>query len=82
MADVKEIKLTAMSSEVFNYAKNNGGEASIPELESATGRTAKSLSASVTDLQKKGFAVREKREVGEDTITYIVLTDEGKAFNA
>lgn len=82
MAEEKEIKLSPMSAEIFNYVKNNGGEASVPELVSATGRTSRSINANVTDLQKKGFIVRDKREVEDETITYVVLTDEGKAFNA
>ena len=32
------MKLTEMSSEVFNYVKENGGRVSIDELASATGR--------------------------------------------
>lgn len=81
MEETKEMKLTAMSSEVFNYVKANGGEASIPELEAAIGRSAKSISANVTDLQKKELVARDKRTVGEDSVTYVVLTEAGKAFN-
>ena len=32
------MKLTAMSNEVFEYVKNNGGKVSIEELTNATGR--------------------------------------------
>lgn len=77
------MKLTAMSSEVFNYVKENGGKVSIEELSSALGRTARSVGANVTDLKKKNLAIREKEAgVGEDAkeITYVVLTDEGKNF--
>ncbi len=76
------MKLTAMSSEVFNYVKENGGKVSIPELAKALDRTARSVGANVTDLAKKKLAVREKVTVeGEDKpITYVVLTEEGKAF--
>lgn len=77
------MKLTAMSTEVFNYVKENGGKVSIPELSEATGRTARSVGANVTDLQKKGLVVREKvKGEGEDAkdITYVVITDEGNAF--
>lgn len=80
MADV--IKLTEKSAEVFNYVKTAGGKVSIPELAEALGRTERSVGANVTDLTKKGFAVREKVEVegAEKPITYVVLTDEGMAF--
>lgn len=76
------MKLTAMSSEVFNYVKENGGKVSIPELAKALDRTARSVGANVTDLAKKKLAVREKVTVeGEDKpITYVVLTEEGKEF--
>ena len=77
-----EIKLTAMSKEVFDYVKSNGGKVSIPELAQALDRTERSVGANVTDLTKKGLAEREKVEVeGEDKpITYVVLTDEGHNF--
>lgn len=77
------MKLTAMSSEVFNYVKENDGKVSIPEICEVTGRTARSVGANVTDLQKKGLVIREKvKGDGEDAkdITYVVLTDEGKTF--
>lgn len=78
------MKLTPMSTEVFNYVKENGGRVSIPELSEVTGRTPRSVGANVTDLAKKGLAVREKvAGEGEDAkdITYVVLTDEGLAFD-
>ena len=77
------MKLTEKSSEVFNYVKENGGRVSIDELANATGRTTRSIGANVTDLQKKGLAIRDKvKGEGEDAkdITYVVLTDEGKVF--
>ncbi len=77
------MKLTEKSNEVFNYVKDNGGKISIDELAEALNRTAKSVGANVTDLQKKGLAIREKvKGEGEDEkdITYVVLTDEGKSF--
>ena len=77
------MKLTEKSSEVFNYVKENGGRVSIDELAEVTGRTARSVGANVTDLKKKGLAIREKvAGEGEDAkdITYVVLTEEGHAF--
>lgn len=76
------IKITEKSAEVFNYVKNNGGRVTIDEIAEATGRTARSIGANVTDLAKKGLAVREKVEVegAEKPVTYVVLTDDGKAF--
>jgi len=76
------MKLTEKSNEVFEYVKANGGKVSIPELAQALDRTERSVGANVTDLTKKGLAVRDKIEVeGEDKpITYVVLTDAGKTF--
>lgn len=73
-------KLTEKSLEVFNFIKESGGKVSIPEIAEATGRNARSVGANVTDLQKKGLAARVKEKVGEDEITYVVLTDEGANF--
>lgn len=79
------IKLTEKSSEVFNLVKANGGRMSVDALVEATGRTARSVNANITDLcsEKKGLAIREKvAGEGEDAkdITYVVLTDEGMAY--
>lgn len=77
------MKLTAKSAEIFELVKNAGGRASVDELVEATGRTARSVNANVTDLCKKDLAVRDKLAVvGEDEkdITYVVLTDEGMSF--
>lgn len=71
-----------MSTEVFEYVKGNGGRVSVEEAATAVGRTTKSVNANVTDLTKKGLAVRDRVEVeGQDKpVVYIVLTEEGKAF--
>lgn len=76
------MKLTEKSQEVFDYVKENGGHVAISELAAATGRTERSVGANVTDLTKKGLAVRVKVEAeGEEKpITYVDLTDEGKNF--
>ena len=80
------MKLTEKTNEIYSYVKENGGRVSMEELVAVTGRTSRSIGANVLDLQKKGLAVREKvaGETGEDgkatTITYVVLTDEGKEF--
>lgn len=81
MADA--IKLTEKSTEVFNYVKANG-KVSIPEIAEALNRGARSINANITDLTKKGLAVRTKEDVeGEDKpVTYITLTAEGEAFEA
>ena len=59
------MKLTAKSSEVFDYVKSNGGHVSIDEICNAIGRASRSVGANVTDLQKKGLVEREKVEVAE-----------------
>lgn len=76
------MKLTEKSNEVFEYVKANGGKVSIPELAQALDRSERSVGANVTDLTKKGLALREKVEVeGEDKpVTYVALTDEGMTF--
>lgn len=78
--------LTEKTQSVYDYVKENGGRVAIEELATVLDRTSRSINANVLDLQKKGLAVREKvaGEVGEDgkatTITYVVLTEEGKNF--
>lgn len=76
------MKLTEMSSAVFNYVKENGGRVSIDELSSALDRSTRSVGANVTDLTKKGLVVREKVTVegAEKPVTYVQITDEGKDF--
>lgn len=77
------MKLTEKSNAVYTYVKENGGRIAIEELANALGVTARSVSANVTDLQKKGLAVRDKvKGEGEDAkdITYVVLTEEGMNF--
>lgn len=74
------MKLTAMSNEVFEYVKGNGGKISIEELANATGRSPRSVGANVTDLKKKGLAERVKEKVEDKEITYVVLTDDGVNF--
>ena len=76
------MKLTGMSSAVFNYVKENGGRVSIDELASALDRSTRSVGANVTDLTKKGLVVREKVTVegAEKPVTYVQITDEGKDF--
>lgn len=74
------MKLTALSKEVFEYVKSNGGKVSIEELANATGRSTRSVGANVTDLKKKKLAERVKEKVEDKEITYVVLTEEGVNF--
>ena len=78
------MKLTAKSSEVFDYVKSNGagGHVSIDEICNAIGRASRSVGANVTDLQKKGLVEREKVEVegAEKPVVYVNLTDAGATF--
>ena len=74
------MRLTAMSNEVFEYVKNNGGKVSIEELTNATGRSARSVGANVTDLKKKSLAERVKEKVEDKEVTYVVLTEDGMNF--
>lgn len=76
------MKLTEKSSEVFNYVKENGARVSVEEICKATSRESRSINANVNDLVKKGLAERDKVTVeGVDKpVTYVVLTEDGKAF--
>jgi DNA-binding MarR family transcriptional regulator len=74
------MKLTDNSFAVWNFVHENGGKVSLPEICDALGKGARSVGANVTDLKKKGLAERVKEEVGDETITYVVLTDEGQTF--
>lgn len=76
------MKLTAKSSEVFEYVKANGARVSVEEICKAVDRAPRSVNANVNDLAKKGLVEREKVEVegADKPIVYVVLTAEGKAF--
>jgi predicted transcriptional regulator len=76
------MKLTEKSNEVFEYVKANGARVSVEEICKAVDRASRSVNANVNDLAKKGLVEREKVEVegADKPITYVVLTDEGKAF--
>ena len=76
------MKLTEMSSAVFNYVKENGGRVSIEELCTALNRTARSVGANVTDLAKKELVVRDKVTVEgqEKPVTYVQISEAGKTF--
>lgn len=76
------MKLTAKSSEVFEYVKANGARVSVEEICKAVDRAPRSINANVNDLVKKGLVEREKVEVegADKPIVYVVLTAEGKAF--
>lgn len=74
------MKLTENSTLVLNFVKENGGKVAITELAEGLGKAPRSVSANVTDLTKKGLAVREKEQMEDQTITYVTLTDEGMDF--
>lgn len=77
--------MTELELGVFNYLKDNGGKISIDEMAEALGRTTRSIGANVTALAKEengGLVIREKVTVEgqEKPVTYVVLTEAGKAF--
>lgn len=76
------MKLTKMSSEVYEYVKDNGGRVSIDELVEHTGRNARSVGANVTDLTKKKLAFRDKVKVEgqEKEVVFVQLTPDHKAI--
>lgn len=73
------MKLTALSNEVFEKVKESG-KITIDQLSEALGRNTRSVNANVTDLDKKGLAVRVKEQEGDKKVTYVILTDEGMGF--
>ena len=77
------MKLTEKSNEVFTYVKENGGRVSIDELCTVTNRAPRSINANVTDLAKKGLAVRDKvaGEGDEKDVVFFVLTEAGQTFD-
>lgn len=72
------MKIPEKSKEVFMYLKENGGEASAPELAEALDRAPRSISTSLTYLAGKDLLVREKREEGEEVVLYATLTEFGQ----
>ena len=75
------MKLTENSMNCLNYVRDNGGRVSVPALAAGLNRTERSVNGTLLDLQKKDLIVREKvDEGGEKPVTYIVVTDAGKAF--
>lgn len=74
-------KLTENSNAVYEYLKANGGRVSIDELCTALDKNARSIGANVTDLKKKGLAVREDVAIeGEEKpAKYVALTPDFEA---
>lgn len=56
-----------------------GGRVSMDDLAEHTGRAKNSLTPTITPLVKKGFVEKEVEMEGEDKITYVEITTEGKA---
>lgn len=81
--ETKTMVLKEKSLEVFNAVKQSGGRMLLDAVCAELGREMRSVSANVTDLQKKGLAIREKVAVEgkEKPETYVVLTDEGLNFS-
>lgn len=75
------IKLTEKSLNVFNYVKENGGRVAIDAICEALGLGSRSIGANVTDLSKKGLVIRDKVATDDKEVTFVVLTDEGAAFD-
>lgn len=74
------MKLTEKSKNAFNYVKEYG-KVTTKEMADHFGVNGRSISATVTDLKKKGLVVREEAMDGETKLVYVSLTDEGKAFD-
>ncbi len=79
---MKNGKMTEKELAVFEYVKENGGRVSVDEVAEALDRTSRSINPNINAFVANGLAEREKVEVeGEDKpVTFVVLTDEGKAF--
>lgn len=74
------MKLTEKSKNAFNYVKEYG-KVTTAEMAEHFGVNGRSISATVTDLKKKRLVDREIVQDGETKLTYVTLTDEGKAFD-
>lgn len=74
--------LTPLSFEVYEYVRENG-KSSLDEISEALGRTSRSVSANIRDLQTKEIAVRLKETVEgiEKPVTFVQLTEEGKEMD-
>lgn len=78
------MKLTPKSIEVLECIKDSNGKLSIDELVEVLGRTARSISANITDLTKKDLVTRilvKSDSAEEKDVTYAVLTEKGMAFD-
>lgn len=67
---------------VLDYVKENGGRVTVAELATALGRTARSITPSVTLLasEKCGFVTKEVVVEGENKTVYVNITEAGKAY--
>lgn len=74
------MKLTEKSQNTFNYIKEFG-KITTAELAEHFGVNGRSISATVTDLKKKGLVERETVMDGENKLVYVSLTEEGKVFD-
>ena len=76
-------KLSEKTKDALVYLQSVGGKATTVEMMDALGcEKIASVTGRVNSLVKKELAVREKQEVGEGTVTYVILTDAGKQFDA
>lgn len=84
MATKAKAGLPAASREVFDYVKENGGRVAVSELVEALDAAPRSINGRITALSNKKLVAREKVPAtveGEKDITYVVLTEEGKAYD-
>lgn len=73
--------LKEKTQEALDAIKANGGRISTAKLAEALGVAANSVTGRVNSLVKNELAYREKvDEGGEKPVTYVCLTDAGKAF--
>ena len=81
-------KISEKSRTVLDFVKSIDGQANATakDIAAETGLTPQSVNGCVTAFQKKGIMARVEAEIENedgthDKVKYIVLTDEGRAFD-
>ncbi len=81
-------KISEKSRIVLDFVKSIDGQANATakDIAAETGLTPQSVNGCVTAFQKKGIMARVEAEIENedgthDKVKYIVLTDEGRAFD-
>lgn len=75
--------LKPKSAEILDIVKEQPEGVLLATICEIVGRTPQSVSANVTDLQKKGLVIRRKEMLEDDTmVTYVEPTEDGLNYTA